>query len=320
MGNKKKLKRTIQNLILIVLVFFLIWYFVKNSNDFKVLLSISPAQVFILLLVSMISPIFGTQYRKYAAKELDVKLDLIDWLGVASVSNLISLFIPFRGDLIISAKYYKKRCKLSYSKFVSITAGGVIIQILMVSVELLIGLLLFGLISKFWSWVMLLFDLIILFSCIIFIFLIKRYGMKVIRKLPMQKYIAPVGEGFITLLASPQLLKKSFLLQMGNQLVQACKFYLLLHFFGNEVSILFALIYSSMNILTDVFMLTPGNLGIKEVIIGAVSSLMGNGFSNGIGITLIIRIMSILVYLIYSAIFAIPVYNRLRFKGEQYDK
>lgn len=312
MGKRKKRMQIIQYIFYTILVAFIMVYIIKNKDDFKILFSLSPLQIILLLSLSLLSPIFGTQYRKYAAKELNITLDLVDWLGIASISNLISLFVPFRSDLLISARYYKKKCNLSYGKFLSITAGGVVIQMLMVSVELILALLFVGIIYSYWSPILLIFGFSILICCVIFIYILKKYGIKIIKKLPMQKYVLLIGEGFITLLGSPRLLRNSFFLELGNQLIHALKFYFVLQFFGLEISLVLALIYSSVNILSDVFMLTPGNLGIKEVIIGAISSLMGNRFSIGVGITIVMRILSLIVYLIYSSIFALPVYRRIK--------
>jgi uncharacterized protein (TIRG00374 family) len=88
--------------------------------------------------------------------------------------------------------------------------------------------------------------------------------------------------------------------------------YVALGFEVRIVPVVFASVAIQMSFF---FSITPGNLGVREMLLGFVSQVIGLGFGEGIAVTILQRAVSVVVFLVVGGFFSILVLRSLS-KGE----
>ena len=62
--------------------------------------------------------------------------------------------------------------------------------------------------------------------------------------------------------------------------------------------------------LASIVAIVPGNLGLKESIMGVATVAMGALFSEGVAASLLDRVTMMVVYIVMALVFALPVWHR----------
>lgn len=294
-----------------------ILYALRNEQE-KLLqiFSISPLSGLLLSLLCALVFIPAGFSRKLMAERLNIRLAFVDWYGLLMVTNLISLVVPARGDLAVSAIYLRKKYNLPYTHFISMLYGATILLAICLSitsslclailalegstidVRILVIVAAFGLLSFFLGWIP--------------ANLLKgnRWVMKRLRT---------ALDGWNHLRADRVTLGRlAFLTQAGIALV-ALWMYATYRALGFEISILSAAIAGVMVQMSFFISITPGNLGVREALIGFTSQVLGLGFAEGVAVTLLQRAVSILVFACLGGLFSFSIIRSLSLlsdKGE----
>lgn len=296
----------------VAIAVLLLKYIYVQKDDFIRILYLKSEYLFGIMVLSLLSPLWSFQYRKIAVEQMGGKLDVIDWFGMPAIVNLLSYFLPFRGGLALSAGYYKKKCGVSLSYFTSITAGGFMIALYAVSMEILVGLLFLLLTENQFPWILWIFAILLVISLNLFILFSRKYGEFIFSKLPFQKYTLPIVRGFIVLIENRRVLLKVIGIIFVSEMIHSLRMLCIYTALGNDTNFFLILVYTGIDYLSDIVSFLPGNLGIKELLIGTATYYTGNYFNDGIMISLLIRFSGFLTYFLYSFIFLIPVYKRLK--------
>jgi uncharacterized membrane protein YbhN (UPF0104 family) len=310
--SKSKWIKVISIAAFITIAVLLVKYIYAQKDDFIRILYLKSEYLYGIMGLSLLSPLWGFRYRKIAVEQMGGKIDLIDWFGMQAIVNLLSYFLPFRGGLALSAGYYKKKCGVSLSYFTSITAGGFMVGLYAVSMEILVGLLFLLLMKNRFPWILWIFAILLVILINLFIFFSRKYGEYVFSKLPFQKYTLPIVKGFIVLIENRKVLLKVIVITFISEMIHSLRMFCVYAALGNEMNFFLILIYTGIDYLSDIVSFLPGNLGVKEVLIGTATYYTGNYFNDGIMISLLIRFSGFLTYFLYSLIFIIPVYKRLK--------
>ena len=73
-----------------------------------------------------------------------------------------------------------------------------------------------------------------------------------------------------------------------------------------------ALFYNSVSWMAGIVAIVPGNIGIKESVMGAATLMMGALFRSGVAASLLQRVAVMIIYIAGGLIFAYPVTRRMR--------
>ena len=95
-----------------------------------------------------------------------------------------------------------------------------------------------------------------------------------------------------------------------NNAVQLCLYMACFGAIGLPVTVYQALFYNSVSWIATVVSIVPGNIGIKEAVMGVATSLMGALFQSGVAVSLLQRVAVMIVYIVAGAAFAWPVWHR----------
>ena len=309
-------KKLVSTALFLVLLGLLSWYVYTHRNEMRNLLSLTPETVAQLIGLGLVSAVINGLYHLSVLNTYHLRMTLVDWFGVVCVSNSIAYVLPMRADLVFSATYYKRVCGLAYTKSVSMSAGNVVFGVGFSLLQIVIALLCMGLIEGFWSPI--LWGVAALGAAALgfFLWLSQRTEGRLLTLLSRYKLVTDVIAGFNALIRNRTLLWQLLLCMLGSNLAHLLTYLVCFRAVGMPVTWYAALFYTSVSWLATVVAIVPGNIGIKESVMGVATLALGSVFDKGVTASLLNRVVMMIVYIALGLIFAVPVLRRFnRGKG-----
>ncbi len=302
-------KNLLSTALFVVMVALLVFYVWQNREDMLSMLHLSLPMVAGMLGLAFLGCVMNGVYHLILLQTYGLPLTLTDWMGVVSVSNALAYVLPLRADLLFSAAYYKRVKGLSYTKSASMAAGNIVFGVGFSLLEILAALLCMGFLDGAWPWTLWglwLAGTLILGAFVVFSLLFQNRMPAFVKRV---RLLADVVTGFNALLRNrPMLLKLLVCLTLSN-LVQLGLYMLCFRAIGLSVTFYQALFYNSISWLSSIVAIVPGNVGIKESVMGAATLLLGSLFQNGVAVSLLQRVAVMVAYLLMGLGFAWPVYR-----------
>jgi uncharacterized membrane protein YbhN (UPF0104 family) len=286
-----------------------ILYHLRNEHEkFLQLLSIRPGQL--ILLSSLCAALFlpAGLSRKLMAKRLNIRLTFLDWYGLLMVTNLLGLFVPARGDLAMSALYLRRRYGLPVIHFISMVYGSAILLAFCLSLTGALCLLVFaaGGVSPNFS-------VIGIIAAVGFLSLLLGWLQPSLLRGEswFVSRLRAALEGWERLRSDSRLLVQLTLLSLSGIALFALWMFASYRALGFEVRFLPSTLAGVVVLLSFFVSITPGNLGIREILLGFTSEVLGLGFAEGVAVTLLQRAVSILVFLCLGGFFSLFIMQAL---------
>lgn len=296
-------------LVTLLLIAWLIYFAVDYQDVFAVLLSISPHQVAVLFITGLGSSLIGGLTRKIMAQKLGITLAVKDWYGLTMVGNLLSMILPGRGELIVSAYYLRSKCGLPLTSFASITYGNSLLAFGISSFQGLIGLIHFWYFHGYWiSEALQLVTVVGIITLSIFFIPPEWFSGESWISSKLRMFIG----GWQLIRCDTYILSKLLLLTIAGSFVFTLNTYFAYSFIGYTVGIGGIMFASAIIQLSFFAAITPGNLGIKEAVTGLASYAIGVGFAEGIVVSVLQRAVAMIVYFLVGGFFGIMMLNDLR--------
>lgn len=310
--KKPNWKKAASWALLLVMLGLLAAYVYQHRADMEKLLRLSPGAVALLGLLALGSALVNCLYHLVILRTYGLPLALTDWMGVVSVSNAIAYVLPLRADLVFSAAYYKRVKGLAYTKSLSMAAGNIVFGVAFSLLQMAVALLLLGLLKG--QWPALLWALWGLGTAALSAFTALALGawgqkLKILQK---HRLLGEVAAGFTALLRNRWMLWRLLGCLIGNNLFQLLLHQLCFASIGHPVTLYEALFYNSVSWLSGIVAIVPGNIGIKEGVMGLSTLLMGIPASAGVAASLLQRVALMAAHLLMGGAFALPVYRRFR--------
>ena len=296
---------------LFALLLLLLW---DEKEKFSGLLAVSPSDLALLTTLWVLLSIPRGLIRKSMAKALGAELSFADWYGLPMVTNLVSVVLPARGDFVLAAVYLKKKYGLAMTHFGSLLYANALLLSLVLGAEGLVALTLLGVTHGVWRagvWAILLAVAIAPVP-----FMLLSPGTISPSNWFLQR-LHVLLQGWCRLRSTPGLILKLSFLIFTNSLFFWAWMYFSYRSAGFEVGALpvfFAAIVTQMSFF---FSLTPGNLGVRETLVGFISDTMGLGFAEGVAVTILQRAISTVIFLLFGAVFAPAVLRGLLIETEE---
>ncbi len=303
-------KHMLSTVLFVVLVALLAWYVYENRADMARLLALSTRDVALMLALALAGCVMNCVYHRLILSTYRIPLDPIDWMGVTFVANAMAYVLPMRADLLFSAAYYKRTKGLAYVKSVSMAAGNIVFGVVFALAQMFAALLLTGLLDGRWSgvlWLLWAAGTLAVAAFIAFSLLVQGRGARILDRV---KLLGDVVRGFNALLKNRWLLWRLLACLIVNNAVQLCLYMVCFRAIGLPVTVYQALFYNSVSWIATVVSIVPGNIGIKEAVMGVATSLTGALFQNGVAVSLLQRVAVMIVYIVMGAVFAWPVCRR----------
>ena len=117
------MKKYLNYMIVIVLVFFAAYYFFRNKADLQGLLDVRPMYIIIMLAAGIAQFFVSGSFTKIILKPFGIGIKIKELFALAIFTCLGNYLLPLRGGLGLRAVYLKKRYNFSYPYFLSSLAG-----------------------------------------------------------------------------------------------------------------------------------------------------------------------------------------------------
>lgn len=310
-SGRMKLRTILSTALFVIMLGLLVWYVWKNRVDMQKLLSLSPQTIFLLLALAVLGASINCVYHLVLLQTYRLKLDLTDWMGVVSVSNAIAYVLPMRADLLFSAAYYKRVKGLAYTKSASMAAGNIIFGVTFSLLQILAALLFMGFLDGQWPGLLWLLWGIGTAGLAGFILLSLFFSDRPNPLFTRFKILENIAKGFSSLLKNRTLLLRLLGCLIANNLVQLILYSVCFHSIGFPVALYEVLFYSGVSWLSGIVAIVPGNIGIRETVMGMSTMLMGMSIQTGVAASLLQRVALLAAHLLMAAVFAIPVTRRM---------
>jgi len=236
----KNLKKIFKLALTTYLIFFIAGK-ITLAESLPIIKNIKPVIILFIFLVQLLKlGLIGFLQNKIISFRNHTPTKPIEWFSLCVISSFLNLFIPFRGGAIFRLIYLKKNYKISNVNF----AKSIVDQ-LKISLFISFALaLLFTIISPKLS----LSFKALASTILIIVILVFHYNRRLLK--------------FFTILNM-----ETNLVVLLITLLNSLEIYLGVGYILTDVTYFDCLLISPMLLISSVLSLTPGNLGIREVII-----------------------------------------------------
>ena len=254
----------------------------------------------LLFLMSVLLLAANGLYLRIFAKKFNLDLHVKEWFGLAAVTAMGNYLTPLSGGLVARAAYLKRRYDFPYANFLAMLAANYMIAFAVISVTGIVTLLtLTG--SGSYSWPILLFFLATL-SAILLVLLVSSTSIGSRHRWLLFAHNAM--EGLNAIRRDGALLGKLIALTVFSIAVGALLLFVAFKSTGFAIPFSAALLIYLLTSYTVLINITPGNLGVQEVVTSLAAAILGAGADAGLLASLVVRAVAILAAFTLGPIFS----------------
>jgi uncharacterized membrane protein YbhN (UPF0104 family) len=288
------IRKIISGVLFIAVIIAGTFYFFKHREDFQLITNVSIYTVFLLTAIQFASTIgYGFQF-KILTDHYKLELKFPQWYGLIRTSAFSDLWLPAGGGTSLKAIYLKRIHNLRYSSFVASAAITNIIKLMVNSLFALV--LLFFVrakvpVSLFWI------VFCFLLSTVLVLFLAHKVSKDY---LPSLRIVQNIGKEWSKFRKDHETLIKLTGINCLIFISAGLQIYLAFSAFSVHISLVTSGVIAALSIITRTINLIPGNFGIRELIIVALSGLEGITTNEGLHAAALTRIIEISLTLILA--------------------
>ena len=242
-------------------------------------------------------------------KAYNIQIRCWESVGLTYLASALNLIFPLQMGSILKAVYFKRKINLGYTKYISIVSGTTVIN-LMVTFVILIGCLILS--SLRWnleSYLIFLLILIFVIALLSFALVIKFQDI-VLRFLPFKKISVPIMQGFFILLKNRRVVTLTTLNLLFSSFLGGIQFTLIFKMLGFGGDLLNGLLYYGIYTASTIIPILPGNIGISEMLVGLLNTILGSDFDIGVTVVLVSRIYYYIISILGSILAIYPLMKR----------
>lgn len=286
----------------VIILGYVINYFLNHISDFEQLLNVEFKWIAILFLLCIFSLIPVALEFNYSSKLFNLHLKAKEWIGLSIINTFYNQILPLSSGVLIRGVYLKKKFDLDYSKYSGVMGVSLILTVFTSCIiTLLIGL--FGPFEAAYLTEISVSLSIILISCVVFYLSVKRLAKIDFRIKFVNNFILSVNEGMDLIQENKKFISSILLLQILMNLGFGLRLYLCFWILDLEVNFLIVIFVQSLTMLTTLISITPGNVGIREAIIGNMQVILGVSFEESVLAATLDRIISLIIILLLGMYF-----------------
>jgi len=296
------MKKIITFIVLVLIIGFFVKYILDNISEFKSILNVDPSRFWILGIIAIILLIIlyvNGLILGMLMEPFKINLNFREKWGLSVITHFYNLITPFRGGAIIRSIYLKKKYEFSFTKFVSTLSAIYIIIFLVGSFMGILSMLLIWLFEGFFHLpIFILLSLIFLFFLFMIIFSpkIPKTNYKILNKL------SETLDGWYLIRDNKKTLFLIGLISLLQIILTAFSVKLSYDIFLIDVGILKSLFISSINTISLLIQITPGNLGLADAIMVFSAKIVGIPLAGSVTATIVKRSLELIIIFILGPI------------------
>ena len=284
--------------ILVLLGFLLFDY----KKELLLILDISAFQ-FTLISILILTSIFlnGSKLNKIT-KNFNVYLSTKEWFALSSMTTLFNNFI-YKSGSIVTSKYLKSRHNFPYSAF---AAAFVCDQLILLFIALIIASIIFFYLGIFIKeLICLILILIAIASTLFFLYRLKKPLPSSLN--PIFSQLKNVIQNFNLLLTNKNLLFSLIVHNVLLVLTIVFRISISSSILHLDIPLSSCFLFTAIIMFTRIIPITVNDMGLRELTVGFLSSILGSGLKAGVLITSIDRVFD----LIWGALFTVSSQSAL---------
>ena len=305
--KKYYIKNILSLLILVVIVTAGIHYWLLYKDEIRLITEISfPLLALVILLNFIVNILYGIQL-KIVTDYYKLNLNFLQALGILVLSRLANMGLPPGIGSSFKAVYMKKKHSFSYSSFIASSGAVSILKIFIYSLFCFFMLLA----VKCENVYLLVLAFFVFTSSFLFLFFMPSLALYF-----SFSYLKKLGKELKDFLGDKKNLLKLVIVILFIFLTTTIRFYLEFILFSVDISFMKASIVVSFTLISGLFNLIPGNMGIKEFLIVALSGITGAGINESLHVALLDR-MVVTFFTIFLAPCFLYDFNKKKNNGRE---
>ncbi len=256
--------------------------------------SIQPDILALLFIGAFLNLLFRSGHFSSLYNIVGARVGNMESLGLSSVASVFNTFLPGQVGGIARATYLKSQYSLPFSKFPVILGASVLFSLSVGGILLfLVGLLLQrqgnNIPTDLW--------ILAILSAFLapFLFWITPPERILNRFGPLSSYIRLFKEGWLSVKHGGQHLVSATFFQLLSHISYGFIILLAYKSIGLELPPVISLGIAVTLSISNLIIITPGNVGIQEFFVGLMSQMAGLTFAQGVAANAIVRVVILLV-------------------------
>lgn len=300
-------KRFLPWVVLVLMLALLGLFLVREKELASAFLRVHPISIALLFLIQcLFNAVSGLVLRELSLF-FGVKLNSTEWYGLPAVTTMGNYLTPASGGLMARALYLKQRYGLSYPRFLSLLSSGYLVNFLVISAAgffIVIG-------GHRHDTQVLPLAFFFLAVCAVILYLLHRPVPLPDGEGRIRRILRDVVGSWPLMKSNPVLLGKLIVLTLFNILLGGSSLWLAFDALGYPIPGLDAILVTLLQAFSLLIMITPGNLGVQEIVVSLSSGLLGYGLGAGLLAALLIRAVTVLFILTHGPLFSYLLSNEL---------
>ena len=301
--------KTVLYILTITGIFLFLYY---KKSELQHLLHIHYTNIILLIGVGIIPVSLNALLFRNNISIFNLHLSFKEWYGLTVSNTMYNYLLPARGGMALRALYLKQNHVFPYVQYVSFTAGTYILNLAIAAFTafiLSVGLFLFNALES----IILLY---ISFALLIFIigvigFLYKFNPHKLPERYKVLKWIKQAAQGIKQFKYHPDKVFNLAAIQLGFMLAISLRLFVAFYLLEIPVNYPKLVLINALVAFSMVFSVTPGNIGIKEGIIGLSSSLLGISTEEALLGAVLDRVVAMIVVFGLGSVFSRILLNKI---------
>lgn len=298
-SNNWSTKRFLQFIIQIAVLGYIVYYICARREELGRLWNVDLIDAAAVLVLIFVGNIVRSFQLCYITQSLDSKVSFIESFSITMVSTLLN-YLPMNAGTIVKARVLKKHRSLKYAHFISVMTATILITIFTGGI--------LGLAAIIFSRPPLETNNIILTAFFILSIIVPIFLLHIPSSLISDKpgWIRTAIRDLI--LGLEQIRKNGkgifilFLLAAMLLFIAAIRLWICFRALNTPVTIFGCVMFAVVSNLLLVVNITPGSLGLREVLIGAIAQFTGLSFERGLFAASLDRVFS----LVFTVLVGLP--------------
>ena len=295
------MKKILKIIVLLAVLAITAGYIINHKEEFMQLRIVSPFSILLLTVFFLADLFFLGLFNKFLLLPFNIKIGHKEAFGISVITRFYNFISAFEGGAIAKAVYLKKKYKFPYSNFLSVASAIYIVVFLVGSLSGIISMIFIKLIYGEFNH--------LIFTVFATTFLILLAVVIFSPKFPLsgKKWI----DKFIDVLNKWHLIKNdrkiiciTIMISVFQVLMASIGTIVVYHIFGIDVAFFKAMFIVAISYASVMFSITPGNLGVAEVINVFSAKLMGIQTNEAIAVAVFLRIFNLTLLFIMGPIFS----------------
>lgn len=308
-GRFHVVKFTIYILLVITAALFLFW----QRNKLKVLGEASFDHLIILAFVAILPVFFNAFAFKVNTSIFNIHLKLREWIGLSVTNTFYNYIFPARSGMAFRIAYLKKQYQFPVSSYLTFLSGAYLILFFVSSLSATVLCIGFFFQSEQFHSGFLYVSLGLLLSTGVFLGMLNLLNPKLLSdQNRISLFLKNSIESFHYFKLNKNKLKYLFLCKFFFLLSISLRLFVSYSVLGIHLSYMKLLLACSFLMFSMVISIIPGNLGIREGIIGIITNIMGLSIEDAMLGALLDRVVSMIIVFVLGIIFHYVLFVRNR--------